>query len=232
MNYSRIYNLLIAKRKQNIPSGYTELHHIIPKTLGGSNDKENLVKLTAREHFIAHHLLCKMHPINSFAWYKMNHAFLCMFMCSKLNPNRYVKSRTYERYRKFYAVCMSISQSGSNNSQYNKIWIYNISLRENRKILIRENIPDGWNKGRVINWDAFIEKNNKKALKNKIDERDLFKNYYKSFIASNFTSVNAFSKSVNVNRQTLVKKWKLYIPNLITYKRQSMKITIQQGIPK
>jgi hypothetical protein len=30
---------------------YVEKHHIIPKSLGGSNDKSNLVKLTAKEHF-------------------------------------------------------------------------------------------------------------------------------------------------------------------------------------
>ena len=32
--------------------GYYEKHHIQPKSLGGSNKKENLVRLTAREHFI------------------------------------------------------------------------------------------------------------------------------------------------------------------------------------
>ncbi len=39
---------------------YTERHHIIPKSLGGNNSKENLVRLTAREHFICHWLLTKM----------------------------------------------------------------------------------------------------------------------------------------------------------------------------
>lgn len=35
---------------------YSEIHHIIPRCLGGSNDKSNLVVLTAREHFLAHYL--------------------------------------------------------------------------------------------------------------------------------------------------------------------------------
>lgn len=40
---------------------YVEKHHIIPKSLGGSNLPANLVKLTAREHFICHWLLTKMY---------------------------------------------------------------------------------------------------------------------------------------------------------------------------
>lgn len=35
-------------------------HHIIPKSMGGSNKKENLVLLTPREHYIAHMMLTKM----------------------------------------------------------------------------------------------------------------------------------------------------------------------------
>lgn len=40
---------------------YYEKHHIVPKSLGGSNRKENLVLLTAREHFLCHWLLTKMY---------------------------------------------------------------------------------------------------------------------------------------------------------------------------
>lgn len=39
---------------------YTETHHIVPKSLGGNNSKENLVNLTAKEHFVCHALLVKM----------------------------------------------------------------------------------------------------------------------------------------------------------------------------
>ena len=39
---------------------YTEKHHIIPKSLGGNDKQPNLVKLTAREHFVCHLLLTKM----------------------------------------------------------------------------------------------------------------------------------------------------------------------------
>lgn len=38
--------------------GY-EIHHIIPKSLGGSNESNNLVKLTYFEHLVAHYLLAR-----------------------------------------------------------------------------------------------------------------------------------------------------------------------------
>lgn len=62
MNYSKIYSNLIAKvRSENRVKGsiYYESHHIIPKCDGGNDDPDNLVLLTAREHFIAHMLLWK-----------------------------------------------------------------------------------------------------------------------------------------------------------------------------
>lgn len=40
----------------------TERHHVIPKCQGGRNVKENYVLLTPKEHYIAHHLLCKAYP--------------------------------------------------------------------------------------------------------------------------------------------------------------------------
>jgi hypothetical protein len=53
------YNIILGAQTRTI-SGYTEKHHIIPRSLGGSNAKDNLVALTAREHFICHLLLTRM----------------------------------------------------------------------------------------------------------------------------------------------------------------------------
>lgn len=39
---------------------YIEKHHILPKSIGGNDSNENLILLTAREHFVAHLLLSKM----------------------------------------------------------------------------------------------------------------------------------------------------------------------------
>jgi hypothetical protein len=62
MDYRRHYNLLMERAKIRNLSGYTEQHHIVPRCMGGSDEKDNLVLLTAEEHFVAHQLLVKMYP--------------------------------------------------------------------------------------------------------------------------------------------------------------------------
>jgi len=50
----QIYDAICERARNRCLSVYTEKHHVIPKSLGGTNQKDNLVQLTAREHFIAH----------------------------------------------------------------------------------------------------------------------------------------------------------------------------------
>jgi hypothetical protein len=66
MNYSKHYDLLIDRAKPRVFDGYTERHHIIPKCLGGNGKKDNIVRLTPEEHFVAHQLLVKMYPDNRY----------------------------------------------------------------------------------------------------------------------------------------------------------------------
>lgn len=65
MDYLKIYNALIDKRKidplQKGVTGYCELHHVVPRSFGGDDFGDNLVNLTAREHYIAHCLLWKIY---------------------------------------------------------------------------------------------------------------------------------------------------------------------------
>lgn len=62
MDYSRIYSEFIADRKAKPePKGYTERHHILPRSLGGGDEPENLIRLTAEDHIFAHLLLAKAH---------------------------------------------------------------------------------------------------------------------------------------------------------------------------
>lgn len=63
--YTKTYDAIIAKaRLRHVQTGYTEKHHVIPKSLGGGNGY-NLVRLTVREHFICHWLLIRMISIPS-----------------------------------------------------------------------------------------------------------------------------------------------------------------------
>lgn len=62
MDYKAHYDKLIARGLRTCIHGYRESHHIIPKCLNGTDDNDNLVYLTASEHYVAHQLLVKMYP--------------------------------------------------------------------------------------------------------------------------------------------------------------------------
>ena len=121
MNYKRIYEDLVLRGKQREVEGYIENHHIVPKCMGGTDDTDNLVKLTAREHFIAHVLLCKIYPNSA----KLLFAFNCM--CNRWGKNRnakrdYVikKSCVYERLKVEMREKLRERMSGENNPRYGK----------------------------------------------------------------------------------------------------------------
>ncbi|EFW3029272.1 HNH endonuclease [Shigella flexneri] len=91
MNYQKIYNDLISRAQTREPlSEYKETHHIIPRCMGGSDDKENLVELTGREHFIAHWLLCKIYDTPG-----LKKAFGLMCLTGK-NRSYKISSQLYE----------------------------------------------------------------------------------------------------------------------------------------
>lgn len=91
MDYKKHYELLIETRKSRTMDNleYYECHHIIPRSMGGSNDKDNLIYLTAREHFVAHWLLWRIHSNK-----QMTFAFFSMCYMSK--HKIIVSSRAYE----------------------------------------------------------------------------------------------------------------------------------------
>ncbi len=171
MNYYKIYNDLIEYRKTNIPSGYIERHHIIPKSIGGSHDPENMVKLTGREHWIAHLLLHKIHKLSQTA-----HACHMMAMrCEEREIPRIKNSRMYQAIREsLLPVWKSNGKKrvGKFNGSYGKIWICNISLEENKKIHKNDKIPIGWVKGRN-KWKIPKTTHNRQRLEKSIQIRKI-----------------------------------------------------------
>lgn len=91
------YFNLIEKAKKNTEkyTCYTELHHILPKCLGGNDSEDNLVKLMLREHYIAHLLLSKMYEGE--AKRRMYYGLWRMLLDVKVR-----NSRVFELYRKKY----------------------------------------------------------------------------------------------------------------------------------
>jgi hypothetical protein len=98
MNYQRIHDVIIDRARNRMLLGYYERHHVIPRCLGGTNDKENLVDLTAREHFIVHKLLCKIYPNED----KLFFAYRMMAVMKNSKDNKreyYISSREFEEIR-------------------------------------------------------------------------------------------------------------------------------------
>jgi hypothetical protein len=101
--YTKTYNLLVESRvalnREFVKGCGYEKHHIVPKSLGGSDAKSNIVVLTPREHCIAHMLLAKMY--SGAAKAKMINAINSMIKLRNKNRNS-ITSRQYELLRKIH----------------------------------------------------------------------------------------------------------------------------------
>lgn len=76
MTYNEyIQNILNIRGRFACGEEYHERHHIVPRSVGGSDDEDNLIDLYAREHYEAHKLLHEENPENeklAFAWWMMS----------------------------------------------------------------------------------------------------------------------------------------------------------------
>ena len=172
MNYKKIYDKLIEFRKNNPTNGYFENHHILPRSLGGSDDSQNLVSLTAREHFIAHLLLTRIYNEGP-DHYKMVRAFV-MMLCHSSTQQRYGPSRRYEILRKQFSQAQSQSQSGTGNSQFGTTWIFHelVGKKKVNKQFVPEYIEQGWFLGGSLKFckpklskQEILERNKEKLLR-------------------------------------------------------------------
>lgn len=101
MNYKKNYydyiNYIKTLNRVKGDGNYYEKHHIIPRSLGGNDAKDNLVLLTAREHFLAHYLLWKFNPCKetAFAFHGM------CFMKNNYQHRTYtmISSKVYQKLR-------------------------------------------------------------------------------------------------------------------------------------
>jgi len=151
MNYKRHYNLLIEKAKQRTTDLYTERHHIVPRCLGGTDDKDNLVALTPEEHYVAHQLLVKMHPENK----SLVYAAIMMIPASSSHTYRSNKMYGWLR-RKYRSVCKQ--RVGDKNGSFGRRWYHDPNTHQNGKFS-EDEIPKGWVLGRVPKYqDRFCKR--------------------------------------------------------------------------
>lgn len=167
MNYQWHYDRLISARKERSCSEdqYYESHHIIPKSMGGTNDIENLIKLTPREHFLAHWMLWRIHKNK-----QMADAFFSM--CGFRNKKRkfstssisYAEAKEAKSNKKGHLVSEETRQKISLASKGNQ-YMKGKKLSDEAKLRISE-----FNKGKKLS----EETKNKigKSRKGKLHSQD------------------------------------------------------------
>jgi hypothetical protein len=109
MNYQRIHDAIIDRARNRTLTGYVEKHHVIPRCIDASS--KETVKLTAREHFIVHKLLCEIYPDEP----KLVYAYWMMsrnISNSKYQREYRVSNRDYERAKQLFSEVSSKQQRG------------------------------------------------------------------------------------------------------------------------
>ncbi len=116
MDHKRVYDAIVKNRQENPLTCYTEEHHIIPSCMGGPDTKDNLVNLTAKEHFVCHQLLCKIYPkergLIFAAWMMSN--------CKNEHQQR-VTGRVYKWLREAHSKAVTERQTGLKRGPNKKV---------------------------------------------------------------------------------------------------------------
>lgn len=112
-----IQNILDTRGRFACDKEYHERHHIIPKCMDGTDGKDNLIDLFAREHFEAHRLLALENPNNNklvYAWWAMAH------LKDKNQDRVELLAEEYEEAKKAYSKMCSEKYAGENNPNYGR----------------------------------------------------------------------------------------------------------------
>lgn len=109
---------------------------------------------------------------------------------------------------------------GEKNSQYGTKLIYNLELKQTKRIGKNENIPEGWNVGAIYDFDKYFEKINKQNQKKekyrlekeqeknkKIDFYTKWYEIYKINDFKTFCEITGYKKS----QQNLCAKFKIFV---------------------
>lgn len=95
--YIERYNRLIkyCKNRTLNDEEYSEIHHIIPRCMSGDNGATNLIRLSAKEHYLAHWMLWKAYGTPGLVG-----AFFMMMVKNTQQDRRIMPSYLYEKLRK------------------------------------------------------------------------------------------------------------------------------------
>lgn len=229
VDYDRYINFINSRptRLKKSKQLYTENHHIIPRSLGGSNDKSNLILLTGREHFIAHLILWKAFggKMTSAFWYMSN---------NKRKHSFKITSRQYEDLRKDQAKItgnrmrnrivsdetrkkMSEARTGTHltNEAKEKLRIHNLGKKQSKKTIAKRRASIG-------PYTASEETKQKQSLS--LTGR-VFSNDHKRNLSKAMKGRSAWNKGVSPSKESIekMKKTKKENPTIITDKMREQR---------
>lgn len=141
MDYTKHYEALIERARNRILEGYSENHHIIPRCLGGTDDKDNLVRLTPEEHYVAHQLLVKMHP------HEKGLIWAAHRMTSHSNTGERSRNKLYGWLKKRNQK-IAKQRLGEKNGSHGRSWFHHPETQKAIKCL-PDDVPEGYIKGRT-----------------------------------------------------------------------------------
>lgn len=137
--YTKWYFAIIEKARIEKRDGYVEKHHVIPVCLGGMNARSNLIRLSAREHFLCHLLLVRMSD-NIGLKFAVN-----MMLFSNQFQKRISNSHWYEYSKKLNSAASKLRSAGKGGYHRGKTIYHN--EKNGKEKYFEGNPPEGWVKG-------------------------------------------------------------------------------------
>lgn len=217
--YKKWYDNIIENSKNRKIVGYSEKHHIIPKSLGGTNDLKNISILSAKEHFICHRLLTRF--TQGLAKQKM-----CWALKNMLSSNSYHKrynGKLYENERVLASSFISKTlkekyqttehpSKGKSNTTKGRVWINkNREYKRVEKEKLDHFISLGWALGGAKQSDygktiaSITHKNKIVSSETKKKQSEAAKKYFNSNEPStkNTVCINNGISEKKVKREVL-----------------------------
>jgi len=120
MNYKKHYLALCKSRQGLNRDCKTDSHHIVPVSMGGTNEASNLVDLTYKEHYVAHKLLWKSNPTDR----SETMSLIMLFNCVRKWKTTYV----HPKFAKDFGDAFSYWYSGVNHPYFGETRHTNVRL--------------------------------------------------------------------------------------------------------
>lgn len=152
MNYEKLYFKFVESfKQQTIEDGeYTEKHHIIPRYAGGSDDEENLVKVTYRQHIFLHKLLYAwlknpqdLSAVRLMSGISVDRKFELCSMAGKIGGRRNVESGHMKRMTDEHSSRIGLTNVASGHLDRIRKFSNTDVRKEKLKILCKKNVESG-----------------------------------------------------------------------------------------